>query len=83
MMDGVVQHVDKDTKTMVVKTKDGTEHAVKYTDKTAVEGGKDVEGGVKQGAHVSVKYTEEGGQKTAVGVKDLGKDSEKAADKMK
>jgi len=83
MMDGVVKHIDKDTKTMVVKTADGTEHTVKYTDKTAVEGAKDVEGGVKEGSHVSVKYTEEGGEKTAVGVKDLGKDVDKGADKMK
>jgi hypothetical protein len=38
MVSGVVKHVDKDTKTMVVKTKDGTEHTIKYTDKTAIEG---------------------------------------------
>ncbi len=74
MVSGVVKHVDKDTKTMVVKTEDGTEHTIKYTDKTAIEGAKDAGGDVKEGAHVSVKYTEEGGEKTAVGVKDLGKE---------
>jgi hypothetical protein len=73
MVSGVVKHVDKDTKTMVVKTKDGTEHTIKYTDKTAIEGAKDAGGDVKEGAHVSVKYTEEGGEKTAESVKDLGK----------
>jgi ATP-dependent RNA circularization protein (DNA/RNA ligase family) len=77
MVSGVVKHVDKDTKTMVVKTADGTEHTIKYTDKTAIEGAKDAGGDVKKGAHVSVKYTEEGGEKTAVGVKDLGKKVDK------
>ena len=66
---GVVKSVDKDSKTMVVKTADGTEHTIKWTDKTAVEGGKDVGKGVAEGSKVSVKYTEEGGEKTAVGVK--------------
>ena len=56
---------------------DGTEHTIKYTDKTAIEGAKDAGGDVKEGAHVSVKYTEEGGEKTAVGVKDLGKEVDK------
>jgi hypothetical protein len=82
MVSGVVKKVDKDTKTMVVKTADGTEHTVKYTDKTVMEGGKDVESDVKEGSKVSVKYTEEGGEKTAVGVKDVGKDVGKGADKM-
>jgi hypothetical protein len=77
MVSGVVKKVDKDTKTMVVKTADGTEHTIKYTDKTAIEGAKDAGGDVKEGAKVSVKYTEEGGEKTAVGVKDIGKEAEK------
>jgi hypothetical protein len=71
---GVVKKVDKGTKTMVVKTADGTEHTIKYTDKTAIQGAKDAGGDVKEGAHVSVKYTEKAGQKTAVGVKDVGKE---------
>ena len=77
IVSGVVKHVDKDTKTMVVKTADGTEHTIKYTDKTVIEGAKDTGGDVKEGAKVSVKYTEEGGEKTAIGVKDLGKDMDK------
>lgn len=39
---GTVKSVDKDSKTMVVKTADGTEHTIKWTDKTTMEGGKDV-----------------------------------------
>lgn len=74
---GVVKKVDKGTKTMVVKTADGTEHTIKYTDKTAIQGAKDAGGDVKEGAHVSVKYTEKGGEKTATGVKDLGKEAAK------
>jgi hypothetical protein len=74
---GVVKSVDKGTKTMVVKTADGTEQTVKWTDKTVTKGGKDVGDGIAEGAKVSVKYTEKAGEKTAVGVKDLGKDMSK------
>jgi hypothetical protein len=80
-MSGIVKHVDKDTKTVVIKTADGTEHTVKYTDKTVVEGTKDAGKGVakgsteaylgaKTGAKVTVKYVGKGADKTAVGVKD-------------
>jgi len=77
---GVVKSVDKDSKTMVVKTADGTEHTIKWTDKTTMEGAKDTGKGLDKGSRVAVKYTEKGGEKTAVGVKDIGKDAEKAAD---
>ena len=75
---GVVEHVDKDTKTIVVKAGDGTEHTIKWTDKTTVEGGKDIGDGIKEGSKVSVKYTEKAGEKTAVGIKDAGKATAKA-----
>ncbi len=78
---GVVKSVDHDTKTVVVKTADGTEQTFKYTGKTTVEGTKDAGKGVgkasadtyleaKKGAKVTVHYTEKGAEKTAVGVKD-------------
>ncbi len=78
---GIVKSVDKTTKTVVVKTADGTEETVKYTGKTAVEGskeaGKDVAKGSaetflagKKGSKVTIHYTEKGAEKTAVGVKD-------------
>ena len=35
---GIVKSVDKGTKTMVVKTSDGTEHTIKWTDQTTVKG---------------------------------------------
>ena len=70
---GSVKSVDKASKTMVVKTADGTEHTVKWTDKTTWEGMKDTGEGVAEGTKVSVKYTEKAGEKTAVGVKAAGK----------
>jgi hypothetical protein len=75
---GVVKHIDKDSKTMVVKAADGTEHTIKWTDKTTVAGGKDVGDAFVEGSKVSVKYTEKAGEKTAVGVKDAGKATAKA-----
>jgi hypothetical protein len=80
MVSGVVKHVDKDAKTVVVKADDGTEHTIKWTDKTTWEGTKDAGKGIKEGSHLSVKYTEKSGEKTAVGVKDIGKGAEKAVD---
>jgi hypothetical protein len=71
---GFVKHLDHDAKTMVVKTADGTEHTIKWTGNTAWEGTKESGEGLKEGSKVSVKYTEKGGEKTAVGVKDIGKD---------
>jgi Cu/Ag efflux protein CusF len=75
---GVVKHVDKDAKTIVVKADDGAEHTVKWTDKTTWEATKESGKGIKEGSKVSVKYTEKAGEKTAVGVKDIGKDTGKA-----
>ncbi len=71
---GFVKHVDHDAKTMVVKTADGTEHTIKWTGDTAWEGTKDSGEGLKEGSKISVKYTEKAGEKTATGVKDIGKD---------
>jgi len=108
---GVVKSVDKASKTMVVKAGDGTEHTIKWTDKTTVKGAKDAAkgteagakdvakgtdagakdaakgtkagtmdtyDGLKEGSKVSVKYTEKGGEKTAVAVKDASKATAKA-----
>ena len=86
---GIVKSVDKDTKTIVIKTSDGTEHTIKWTDKTSVKGvdatGKaiaagsvDTYEGLKEGSKVSVKYTEKGGEKTAIAIKDASKATAKA-----
>lgn len=86
---GIVKSIDKDSKTVVVKAADGTEHTIKYTDQTAVKGAKETGKGIekgsvdtymgaKVGAKVTVNYTEKAGEKTAVGVKDAGKATGKA-----
>jgi len=86
---GFVKSVDKDTKTIVVKAADGTEHTIKYTDKTVVKGSQDLAQGTekasvdtylagKTGTKVTVKYTEKAGEKTAVGIKDASKATAKA-----
>lgn len=91
VLSGVVKSVDKGSKTFVVKTADGTEHTVKWTDKTVVKGTKDAGKGVekgsvdtymgaKKGSEVTVDYTEKAGEKTATGVKDAGKATAKAVD---
>lgn len=88
---GVIKSIDKGTKTVVVKTADGTEHTIKYTDKTVVKDAKDTGKGVEKGSvdtylgakvgtKVTVKYTEKAGEKTAVGVKDAGKATAKAVE---
>ena len=70
---GVVKHFDRDAKTIVVKADDGAEHTVKWTDRTTWEAVKEPGKGVKEGSKVTVKYTEKAGEKTAVGIKDIGK----------
>jgi hypothetical protein len=77
---GVVTKVDAAAKTIVVKTKDGTEHTIHFVDKTVVKGGeavgtgaKDTFQGVKEGSEVVAHYTVKGTEKTAVEVDNVGK----------
>ena len=81
---GIVKHVDHDAKKITIKTEDGTEQTIKYTDHTAVRAGKAVARvpadtwlGTKEGSNVVVRYTEKAGEKTAVAIKDAAKDTEK------
>ena len=89
LVSGVVKSVDKGTKTFVVKSADGTEHTIKWTDSTVVKGTKDTGKGIekgsvdtylgaKKGTQVTVEYTEKAGEKTATGVKDASKATAKA-----
>jgi len=82
---GVVTKVDSAAKTIVVKTKDGTEHTIHFVDKTTVRGAEGVETGakdtfhgVKEGSEVVAHYTVEGTDKTAVEVDKVGKDGMKS-----
>jgi hypothetical protein len=77
---GIVTKVDDAAKTIVVKTKDGTEHIIHFVDKTVVSGGEDVGTGakdtfhgVKEGSEVVAHYTVKGTEKTAVEVDKVGK----------
>jgi hypothetical protein len=58
---GTVSKIDKDTKTVVVKSADGTEKTFDYTGHAAEDVGK----GTEKGAKVTVYYTEEAGKKIA------------------
>src|ERR1700688_2419402 len=75
---GTVTKVTASTKTIVVKTKDGTEHTLHFVAKTTVHGTEagatDTFKGVKEGSEVVAHYTTKGTEKTAVEVDHLGKD---------
>jgi hypothetical protein len=84
---GIVKHVDHASKVVVVKAEDGTEHTIKYTDKTSLRGSKQIRRGgadawlgTKEGAKVTVRYTFKAGEETAIGVKDA---AEKTGDALK
>lgn len=86
-VDGTVKKVDAGTKTVVVETKDGTEHTFHYTGDVAVDGAKDTKTGAVDSAHgitvgskVAVHYTVEGGKETAHEVDKIGDDGMKATD---
>ena len=87
---GAVTKVDAAARTIAIKTADGAEEVFKFTEKTTVTAAKAVAGGAKtagvatymagkEGTHVVVRYVAKGGEKTAVGVKDFGKDALKAS----
>lgn len=62
---GTVEKFDKDTKTLVVKSADGTEKTFDLTDDAVKDAGKATGKGIAKGAKVTVYYTEDGGKKTA------------------
>ncbi len=83
---GVITKIDAAAKTIALKTADGTEHVFKYTERTTVhaakKGGEEVKAGAvdtymagKEGTHAVIRYTGEGGEKTATHIEDLGKAS--------
>ncbi len=81
---GTVTKLDSASKTMVVKTKDGTEHTVHFVDKTVVHGtavgAKDTFHGITEGSEVVAHYTEKGAEKTGVEVDKVAKDGVKTVD---
>jgi hypothetical protein len=82
-----VKTVDKGTKTVVVKTADGTENTfhfigrtVSHGAKATADGSKDAFAGMKEGDDVVVHYTVKGTVKTAQEVDHVGKDGLKVTE---
>src|SRR3974377_1157840 len=63
--EGTIVKVDHGTKTVVVKSADGTEKAFDYTGTAGKDMGEAVGAGTEKGAKVTVYYTEETGKKIA------------------
>jgi hypothetical protein len=81
---GSIKKIDSTTKTIVVKTADGTEHSLHLVAKTTVHGAdasaKDSWHGLKEGTEVVAHYTTRGTEDTAVEFDKVGKDGLKATD---
>ena len=73
---GTIEKVDSGTKTIAVKTADGTVETVKFTEKTTIHGLKDASKGGdlagKEGSHVIVHTVGQGADKTAHSVEWVG-----------
>jgi len=83
---GTVKAVDKGTKTVVVKTAEGTEHTFHFIGRTighgakaTAKGSKDAFEGMEEGEDVVVHYTVKGAEKTAQEVDHVGKDGLKVS----
>lgn len=67
--EGTVEDVGEGSKTVAVKTADGTKETFVVADRAVVNSGKDIASysarGAKKGEHVTVYYTEEAGKKIA------------------
>jgi hypothetical protein len=81
---GTITKVDSTTKTIVVKTADGTEHTLHFAAATTVHGAdasaKDSWHGLKEGSEVVAHYTTRGTEDTAVEFDKVGKDGLKTTD---
>jgi hypothetical protein len=77
---GTVTKVDQATKTVVVKTADGTEHAIKVTGHTTYKGTEEGFDGLKEGSEVVVRETHKGAEETGVEIGKIGEGSVKVAD---
>jgi hypothetical protein len=78
---GTITKIDKGTKTISVKTADGTEHAFHWSKETSVHGAKatatgaeDSWHGLKEGSEVVAHYTTRGTEDTALEVDKVGED---------
>jgi hypothetical protein len=84
---GTITKLDEAGKTVVVKTKDGVEYAIHFTEKTTVwgadktaVGAKESFRGLSEGSEVVAHYTVKGTENTAVEVDKVGKGGLKSVD---
>jgi Cu/Ag efflux protein CusF len=77
---GTIQKVDSTTKTIVVKTADGTEHTIKVADAATVKGTKDGFNGLREGTLIVARTTGKGADETAMEVGKISQDGFKATD---
>jgi hypothetical protein len=86
-VEGTVKKIDSGTETILVTTKDGTEHTYHYVERTTIHGGeaagkgsKDVLHGLKTGTEVAVHFTTRGTLDTADEIDRIGADGLKATE---
>jgi hypothetical protein len=84
---GTITKLDAATKTVFLKTADGSEHSLQFLDRTAVhgfsagaDGAKDSFHGLKEGTEVIAHYSEIGGKTTAIEIDRVGKDGLKGTE---
>ena len=75
---GTIKKVDSTTKTIVVKTADGTEHTIKVTDAATLKGTKDAFNGLKVGTQIVARTTGKGTDETAMEIGKISEDGLKA-----
>jgi hypothetical protein len=74
---GTIKKVDSATKTIVVKTADGTEHTIKVTGQTTYRGTKAGLDSLKEGTEVVARTTGKGVDETGIEIGRISKDSVK------
>jgi Cu/Ag efflux protein CusF len=77
---GTIERVDRTTKTIVVKTADGTEHTIRVTDAATVKGTKDGFNGLREGSQIVARTTGAGAEETAGDVGKISEDGFKATE---
>jgi hypothetical protein len=81
VLEGTVKKIDGATKTVVVTTAEGVDHAMRFSEHTVVhspgvtfKGTKAVTQSFREGSEVAVHYTAKGADETAVEIDNIGKD---------
>jgi len=84
---GTITRLETETRTVVVKTADGTEHSMRFLENTNVhgfhageKGAKDSFHGLTEGTEVIAHYSEKGGRTTALEIDRVGKDGLKGTE---